>query len=188
MTRRYSNVIGVDDGPFERSHRGDVALIGVVFTRSRLDGVMLGKLRKDGANATKAIASMIEGSPFVEHAQLILLGDPTATPFGGGRGGPVADEPQHLRERKETQHRAVARTLSVAQPQKRAQKLPKAVVSALPRGTRHSYDHQPAARTKATSVERTHVVLGGKGAGRKVVHVVRERDGEVISRKRLRRS
>ncbi len=80
MTRRYSNVIGVDDGPFERSHRGDVALIGVVFTRSRLDGVMLGKLRKDGANATKAIASMIEGSPFVEHAQLILLGGIT---FGG---------------------------------------------------------------------------------------------------------
>lgn len=80
MTRRFSNVIGVDDAPFERSHRGDVGLIGVVFTRTRLDGVMTSKLRKDGANATRAIADMIAGSPFAEHAQLILLGGIT---FGG---------------------------------------------------------------------------------------------------------
>ncbi|MFV8755206.1 DUF99 family protein [Nannocystaceae bacterium ST9] len=80
MTRRFSNVIGIDDAPFERSHRGDVALIGVVFTRSRLDGVVTSKLRKDGANATRAIAGMIERSPFAEHAQLILLGGIT---FGG---------------------------------------------------------------------------------------------------------
>ncbi len=81
MTRRFSNVIGVDDGPFERSHRGDVALVGVVFTRTRLDGVMTGKLRKDGANATTAIATMIEGSPFAEHARLILLGGITFAGF-----------------------------------------------------------------------------------------------------------
>jgi hypothetical protein len=80
MTRRFSNVIGIDDAPFDRSHRGDVTLIGVVFTRTRLDGVMTGKLRKDGANATTAIAGMIEGSPFAEHAQLVLLGGIT---FGG---------------------------------------------------------------------------------------------------------
>lgn len=80
MTRRFSNVIGIDDAPFERSHRGDVALIGVVFTRTRLDGVMTSKLRKDGANATTAIAGMIERSPFALHAQLILLGGIT---FGG---------------------------------------------------------------------------------------------------------
>jgi endonuclease V-like protein UPF0215 family len=80
MTRRFSNVIGIDDAPFDRSHRGDVSLIGVVFTRTRLDGVMTSKLRKDGANATTAIAGMIEASPFAEHAQLVLLGGIT---FGG---------------------------------------------------------------------------------------------------------
>jgi endonuclease V-like protein UPF0215 family len=80
MTRRFSNVIGIDDAPFDRGHRGDVALIGVVFTRTRLDGVVTGKLRKDGANATAAIAGMIERSPFAEHAQLVLLGGIT---FGG---------------------------------------------------------------------------------------------------------
>jgi endonuclease V-like protein UPF0215 family len=78
--RRLSNSIGIDDAPFDRSHRGDVGLVGVVFTRTRLDGVMTGKLRKDGANATRAIAELIEGSPFAEHAQVVLLGGIT---FGG---------------------------------------------------------------------------------------------------------
>ena len=80
MARRLSNSIGIDDAPFDRAHRGDVAIVGVVFTRTRLDGVMTGKLRKDGANATRAIAELIEGSPFAEHAQVLLLGGIT---FGG---------------------------------------------------------------------------------------------------------
>src|SRR5690606_6618746 len=80
VARRLSNSIGIDDAPFDRSHRGDVAIVGVVFTRTRLDGVMTGKLRRDGANATQAIADLIEGSPFAEHAQVLLLGGIT---FGG---------------------------------------------------------------------------------------------------------
>ena len=80
MPRRLSNSIGIDDAPFDRRHRGDVAIIGAVFSRTRLDGVVRGKLRKDGANATKAIAELVEGSPFGEHAQIILLGGIT---FGG---------------------------------------------------------------------------------------------------------
>lgn len=90
--RRLSNSIGVDDAPFERSHRGNVGLVGVVFTRTRLDGVVTGKLRKDGANATRAIAAMIEGSPFAEHAQVVLLGGITFAGFN------VADI-HELRER-----------------------------------------------------------------------------------------
>ncbi len=81
MSRRFSNAIGVDDAPFDRAHRGDVPIIGVVFTRTRLDGVMVGKLRKDGANATKAIAELIERSPFAEHAQILLLGGITLAGF-----------------------------------------------------------------------------------------------------------
>lgn len=81
MARRLSNTIGIDDAPFDRSHRGDVAIVAVVFTRTRLDGVMTGKLRKDGANATRAIAELIEGSPFAAHAQLLLLGGITLAGF-----------------------------------------------------------------------------------------------------------
>lgn len=164
----------------------DILLRNVLVALSR--GASLGDALLTAQRGFLRTAGSLDALELKSYAQLILLGDPTATPFQSGRGAPVADEPEHLRERKETQHRAVARTLSVAQPQKRAKKLPKAVALALPKGTRHSYDHQPAQRGKSTSVERTHVVLGGKGAGRKVVHVVRERDGEVISRKRLRRS
>ena len=46
----------------------------------------------------------------------------------------------------------------MAQPQKRPKKLPKVVALALPKGTRHSYEHQPAARTKSTTVERTRLI------------------------------
>ncbi len=80
MARSLSNSIGIDDSPFARDHRGDVGLVGVVFTKTRVDGLVTSKLRKDGRNATPAIAEMIEGSPFAEHVQVVLLGGIT---FGG---------------------------------------------------------------------------------------------------------
>jgi uncharacterized protein len=80
LPRRLSNSIGIDDAPFDRAHRGDVGLVGAVFTRARLDGVVTGKLRKDGANATAAIAKLIASSQFAKHAQVVLLGGIT---FGG---------------------------------------------------------------------------------------------------------
>ena len=33
-----ASFIGIDDGPFLPSHRGDVALVGAVFTKTRLAG------------------------------------------------------------------------------------------------------------------------------------------------------
>jgi endonuclease V-like protein UPF0215 family len=80
LPRALSNSIGIDDAPFDRSHRGDVGLVAAVFTRTRLDGVATGKLRKDGANATTQIMSLISSSPFASHAQVVLLGGIT---FGG---------------------------------------------------------------------------------------------------------
>lgn len=71
--RRLSHVIAFDDAPFERAHRGDVPLIGVVFAAGRLDGVLRGTVRRDGANAARVMASMIASSKFVEHLQLIML-------------------------------------------------------------------------------------------------------------------
>jgi len=73
MTRPLSNVLGVDDAPFSRAHRGDVALIGAVCTLARLDGVVVGRARRDGRNATRAIAELLQRSAFEKHVQGIVL-------------------------------------------------------------------------------------------------------------------
>jgi len=67
------NTIGFDDGPFLPAHRGDVDLIGAVFSGLRLDGVLRTRVRRDGRNATQRIVRLIEGSRFGQHLQLILL-------------------------------------------------------------------------------------------------------------------
>lgn len=71
--QRFSHVVAFDDAPFDRAHRGDVALIGAVFAGLRLDGVLSGRVRRDGANAARVMASMIASSKFVEHLQLVML-------------------------------------------------------------------------------------------------------------------
>ena len=68
-----SNVIGFDDAPFPRDHRGDVTVIGVVCSRTRLDGVLRGRVRRDGANATGRMIELIEASQFAEHIRAVLL-------------------------------------------------------------------------------------------------------------------
>jgi len=72
--RRLSNLLGVDDAPFERSHRGDVKIVGAVFTQHRLDGVVVDRVRRDGVNATERVARTLERSPFDEHVQAVVIG------------------------------------------------------------------------------------------------------------------
>jgi uncharacterized protein len=67
------NVIGFDDGPFSREHRGDVLLVGVVCSGTRVDGVISGRIRRDGANATRTMIDLVRASQFGMHAQAILL-------------------------------------------------------------------------------------------------------------------
>ena len=73
MSRRLSNLCGVDDAPFARSHRGDVPIVGAVTTRRRLDGIITSKVRRDGVNATERVAEMLLGSPFEAHVQAVVL-------------------------------------------------------------------------------------------------------------------
>lgn len=73
MSRALSNCIGFDDGPFPRTHRGDVLLVGAVFARTRLDGVLTGRIRKDGANATRRMVEMVEDSQFAGHVRAVLM-------------------------------------------------------------------------------------------------------------------
>ena len=81
VTNELSCVIGFDDAPFDRSHRGDVAVIGTVFNGPRLEGVLRGKVRRDGANATRNLAGMIEGSRFAASLQALLLQGVTLAGF-----------------------------------------------------------------------------------------------------------
>ncbi|MGK3994748.1 DUF99 family protein [Sorangium sp. So ce1024] len=70
---RLSHVVGVDDAPFAREHRGDVPVIGTVFAGLRLEGVLSTRVRRDGRNATQAIAAMIAGSRFYPQVQVVML-------------------------------------------------------------------------------------------------------------------
>lgn len=79
-TRRLSNTIGFDDAPFARDHRGPVPIVGAVFADRRLDGVLIGAVEKDGADAAEALIGLVERSRFREHVRLILLG---GVAFGG---------------------------------------------------------------------------------------------------------
>ncbi len=67
------NVVGFDDAPFDNRHRGDVMVVGAVCARTRLDGVLRGKVRRDGANATREIARLLGDSPFHAHVHAVLL-------------------------------------------------------------------------------------------------------------------
>ncbi len=71
--RRFSRVVGFDDAPFERLHRGDVAVVGVVMTGARVDGVLRTRIRRDGANATRQIAAAVGGGRFADQVQAVLL-------------------------------------------------------------------------------------------------------------------
>jgi len=68
-----SHVIGFDDAPFADSTRGDVMVIGAVFCNDRLEGVVRGRVRRDGANATAELARLVSDCRFRPHLQAILL-------------------------------------------------------------------------------------------------------------------
>jgi endonuclease V-like protein UPF0215 family len=67
------NVIGFDDGPFPREHRGPVLLVGAVCSGTRLDGVISGTIQRDGADSARRMLELVRASQFVEHVQAILL-------------------------------------------------------------------------------------------------------------------
>lgn len=67
------NLIGFDDGPFAKSHRGDVPLVGILCAGTRVDGVLVGHVRRDGANAARSMAAMVKGSQFSAQLHAILL-------------------------------------------------------------------------------------------------------------------
>ncbi len=69
----FSNVIGFDDAPFLREHRGNVLLVGAVCARTRLDGVVTTRIRRDGANATRRVIEIVQSSGYRRHLHAVLL-------------------------------------------------------------------------------------------------------------------
>jgi endonuclease V-like protein UPF0215 family len=75
MASPITNVIGFDDGPVGALRRGaDALLVGAVFARTRLDGVVRGWVRHDGRNATARMIELVSQSPFDRHVRAVLLG------------------------------------------------------------------------------------------------------------------
>ncbi|NOY07014.1 MAG: DUF99 family protein, partial [Chlorobi bacterium] len=72
-TEWFSNVIGFDDAPFSHHHAGAVPVVGTVYAQSRLDGILVGEIEKDGFDAASRLAELVTTSKFAEHAQLVML-------------------------------------------------------------------------------------------------------------------
>lgn len=70
---RLSNVVGFDDGPFDRDSGDPVAVVGTIYAGLRFDGALVGEVEKDGDDATDRLASLIEESRFREHLQLVMM-------------------------------------------------------------------------------------------------------------------
>ncbi len=68
-----SHVAGFDDAPFPRSFRGDVLVVGAVYAGLKLEGVLSGKVRRDGRNATQVLERIITASRFYAHLHLVLV-------------------------------------------------------------------------------------------------------------------
>ncbi|MBN2001767.1 MAG: DUF99 family protein [Anaerolineae bacterium] len=71
--RHFSNVIGFDDAPFLPGYTGPVKVVGTVYARLRLNGVLIGEVEKDGDDAAERLAKLIQRSKFAENLHLVML-------------------------------------------------------------------------------------------------------------------
>ena len=70
---RYTNVVGFDDAPFSAEFQAPVDVVGAVFAGNRFEGLLRGRITRDGDDAAWVLASLVSSSRFSEHVQLILL-------------------------------------------------------------------------------------------------------------------
>ena len=77
---RTLRAIGFDDAPFARRRGATVHVVGVVCAGTRFEGMLTGRVRKDGFGATEVVATMLERSKFLPQLHLVLL---DGIAFGG---------------------------------------------------------------------------------------------------------
>ncbi len=68
-----AHVIGFDDAPFTPDYSGPVKVVGAVYARSRLIGVLVGEIEKDGSDAADVLIRLVAGSKFAGNLHLIML-------------------------------------------------------------------------------------------------------------------
>ena len=73
MPRRLTHIIGFDDAPFEQNYRGNVLVVGAVYSGLRLDAVLSSKVRRDGVNSTRVLTDLVRGSRFLSQTHAVLL-------------------------------------------------------------------------------------------------------------------
>ncbi|MBN1665203.1 MAG: DUF99 family protein [Deltaproteobacteria bacterium] len=73
MIKHFSNVIGFDDAPFPAGHRGTVQVVGTIFARLQMNGILIGRVKRDGTDAAEKLTALISQSKFAQTLQLIML-------------------------------------------------------------------------------------------------------------------
>lgn len=77
---RLLRAVGFDDAPFARRRGAPVAVAGAVCAGTRFEGLVWGRVRRDGWNATDELCRMLLGSKFLPQLHLVLL---DGIAFGG---------------------------------------------------------------------------------------------------------
>ncbi len=73
MLRPGARIVGIDDGPFERTPHSRVRIIAVLVRGAgRVDGIMSSHVTRDGFGATAAIVRMLRDGRFARQAQAVL--------------------------------------------------------------------------------------------------------------------
>lgn len=77
---RVIRVVGFDDAPFKRRKGGSASIVGVVCAGTRFEGMVWGKVRQDGWNATDTVCKLLVGRKFLPQLHILLL---DGIAFGG---------------------------------------------------------------------------------------------------------
>ncbi|HEY9853901.1 MAG TPA: DUF99 family protein [Leptolyngbyaceae cyanobacterium] len=77
---RVIRAIGFDDAPFKRRKGSLVPISGIICANTRFEGMVWGKVRQDGWNATDTICQLLIGGKFLPQLHIVLL---DGIAFGG---------------------------------------------------------------------------------------------------------
>ncbi|HET9595416.1 MAG TPA: DUF99 family protein [Anaeromyxobacteraceae bacterium] len=77
---RTLRAIGFDDAPFARRPGARVTLAGAVCAGTRFEGLVVGRVRRDGWGATDELCRLLVGGKFLPQLHLVLL---DGIAFGG---------------------------------------------------------------------------------------------------------
>lgn len=77
---RTIRVAGFDDAPFVKKRGAAVPVLGVVCADTRFEGMVWGRVRRDGWGATDAVCRLLVGGKFLPQIHVVLL---DGIAFGG---------------------------------------------------------------------------------------------------------